>query len=527
MRIGTLFGLYAIVTSVILIALGGLTLWTLERTQWWDERIRLAQESYARHLELQSHVYQLLKQHGDGLLIGDRDKGAGERRLREQIAGDIEDIRNIIAAEITLVGEEEIEELAMLARIESDVRSITRALSLMTEGGVPVDKAEGVARLTDLLDREIDIHLSGLIGAALAEEREEVEETQVEAAAFRRANRIAVIALAAAASSVLVLMIGSFLRLVRRPLTALDKGLNALREERYDVELDVGGIQEFAVLSGVLNEMAAGLRRREATREEQERALQETVDNRTQELQSLLRRLETTERNRSQLMADISHELRTPLAIIQGEAEVSLRSGIQSPDQISDTLARIRDSARHTNKIVDDMLLVARQEAGKLRLDRRETDLRQVVREAIGMFASPVEFDDATPPVMASVDPLRLRQSLLAVFQNAGRYGGPNIAVRLRATPKGAVIEIEDDGPGMSDADMAQAFERFFRGNNASHEGTGLGLPIVRSILHAHGGDALLARAASGGLLVVLRLPIKPVLTVIDGEPARFSRSAS
>ena len=270
--------------------------------------------------------------------------------------------------------------------------------------------------------------------------------------------------------------------------------------------------------------MASSLSERELSREEQKKRLEETVEQRTGEQKRLIDRLELGEANRKRFMADISHELRTPLAIILGEADVALRNGRGLSDEASDALTRIRDSAKHTNQIVDDMLTVARQEAGQLRLDRREMDLRKLLEDAAGMFPQEIALDMPSEPARFSVDDVRLRQAVLALFQNAQRHGGPTIAAALVSTSDGFQVTVEDDGPGLSEDEKRSAFERFFRGSNASGqgiEGSGLGLPVVKSIVEAHGGHVALGDAVLGGLRVQIDLPRTPAVRVVKSEMTR------
>jgi signal transduction histidine kinase len=370
------------------------------------------------------------------------------------------------------------------------------------------------------------VQLTDQIDAALAEEREEVEEVIAAAEAFRTRNERMAYALLLTALGVLVTSFVSFNAQLRKPLMRLRDSLSRLRTADYSGSVDLGGAAEFRELGQVLGDMAAGLSQREAGREEQRQQLEETVARRTAELQRMIGRLEKGDENRKRLMADISHELRTPLTIILGEAEVALRTSRGIENDVSDALARIRDSARHTNQIVDDMLTVARQEAGQLRLDRRERDLRKVLHDAVEMFPQAVELDMPVEPLLVSVDAVRMRQSILALLQNARRYGGPRILACLAAEAGSVVLTVEDDGPGLSDAEKRDAFERFFRGSNASGqgiEGSGLGLPVVKSIVEAHGGQVTLADSELGGLLVRIELPRTAPLRIVGPEPAARS----
>ncbi|MEX5729980.1 two-component system OmpR family sensor kinase [Rhodovulum iodosum] len=519
MNTTTLFSLISALVVALMLGLAGLTLYSIEKSRWWDTRTRLAQDSHRLHLELEANIFRLFKQHGDALLIGDRDGGAGERELMQRIAQNLADIRTTIAREIQLVGEEEFAELDTLNLIEADVQRVTTALDSFSASGERLDTSVQIERLAALLDREIDITLTRRIDTALAEELSEVEEVVTEAAAFRRTNRAVVLGFVALSIGLMALAALSFNSQIRRPLTALPGKLSALRQGDYEAPMALDGGREFRELGHVLGDMAQGLAQRDVSREERRRELESQVAARTRELHGLVTQLETGNATRKRLMADISHELRTPLSIILGEAEVALRTARALPTETSDTLARIRDAARHTNQIVDDMLTVARHEAGQLRLDKRESDFSVVLRDAVEIFPRTVSLSLPETPLRVVVDRIRLRQSILAVFHNAHRYGGPTITASLALENGIARLVVEDDGPGMSEQDKAQAFERFFRGSNASgqpHEGSGLGLPIVKAIVEAHGGQIALQDGAAGGLRVVIELPAGPKVRLVD-----------
>ncbi|MEL6239977.1 MAG: HAMP domain-containing protein [Pseudomonadota bacterium] len=327
MKITGLFSIYGAAFFVVTVSLAGLTLWNIDRTRFWDDRIALAQTSYNEHLTLQANIYMLLKQYGDALIIGDRDEGRGERMLSTQIANSINRIREVIAREIELVGEEEFEELELLSRIEKDVERLTSLLGRLGDDGAPMTDEFRMARLVDVLDRQIDVNLSSMIDEALEEELEEVMETEAEAAAFRSTSRQVVIGIVAIAMAILVICGISYWRLVQRPISELREVVDDFGAGRFGRRARVSGGTELRELSRVLNHMAARLAAREATAKEQNELLEARVSERTKELEELLGRIEQSEENRRQLMADISHELRTPLAIIQGEAEVTLRGG--------------------------------------------------------------------------------------------------------------------------------------------------------------------------------------------------------
>lgn len=513
MRSTTLFGIYAAIIVGLIGGLAGITLYSLDKSRWWDARTQLAQESYGLHLRLEANLYRLFKQHGDTLLIGDRDSGELVRELRQTITQNLADIRTVINREIEMVGDEEIEELALLGEIEADIRSVDTAIATLTTSGDPIDTFLQIERLAALLDGDIDDELDRKIAAALAEEREETEEVLAEASAFRAWNEKLVYVILLIALATMIVSLLSFNGQIRKPIIQLQRSLHRLRDAEYSDAVSLGGSLEFQELGALLNSMSEGLVAREASRAEQKKHLEDTVAARTTELQQLIDKLENGEENRKRLMADISHELRTPLAIILGEADVTLRTSKNLSDDISDAFARIRDSAKHTNQIVDDMLTVARFEAGQLRLDRKDIDVRKVVRDAASMFPGSAIIDEPGKELNACIDEVRLRQSVLALLQNARRYGGPMISVSVKDNGPSCIIAVEDNGPGLTAAEKSQAFDRFFRGSNASGqgiEGSGLGLPVVKSIVEAHEGMVHLEDGSEGGLRVVIDIPRQP-----------------
>jgi two-component system, OmpR family, sensor kinase len=504
MRLSALLSLFAIVLLCSAIAGAGLTVWVVVKSEAIEERIALARASYSEHQALQSNLYQLFKEKADALLIGDRDRSALETQIKAQIAANLIEIQRIIALEIEVDGEDELEELQLLSALDRTITDVIGRYDRL----IPADSATPRQDLALLLDRDIDRTLSDLIAVALAGEIEEVAETTAEANAFRaRVSRLAIVVLAVMVATTLIVGV-AFRRKVARPLANLLAGADAYGRGHYLVPIPAAGAFELRQLAVTLSEMAAGISARENDLRDQARKQEARVAERTSELQSILTRFEQIEASRRQMMADVSHELRTPLTIIQGEADIALRGGLIDPDQSSDSFSRIRDAARHSNRIVDDLLLVAREEAGQLRLDLRNVDLEAALAEAADMAQSKVEVLRLGKPAPVRVDPVRLRQCLLAVMNNALRYGGRNVRAWVERDGDGLSILVEDDGPGMSDVEKDQAFTRFFRGSGAQStgvEGTGLGLPIVRSIMSAHQGSVDLADRPGGGLVVRLR----------------------
>ena len=225
-----------------------------------------------------------------------------------------------------------------------------------------------------------------------------------------------------------------------------------------------------------------------------------------------------------QFAADASHELRTPLTTIRGYAEL-YRQGALGPDQLPNAMRRIEQEAQRMSTLVAELLELARLDRTSS-LDLAETDLAGLVRDAAA-DASAVEpgrpVQAETPArLIAMVDEARIRQVLANLLGNVREHTPPGtpVAVRLAPVRGGAVLEVADAGPGMSEQDAAQAFDRFHRGadraggaDGGPAGGSGLGLSIVQAIAAAHGGQAVLESWPGQGTRVRIFLPAGPEVT--------------
>ena len=481
------------------------------------ERIALARHQYELLLRVESSTYRLFKQYGDAITIGDRDGGEGERALIAEIRRILRELRAVVGDEIELVGEEEMEEIEVVNAIGLKIESLVRSLEGVSTRGGP-GTLQDFAALTRILDREIDQEFARLIKEALAEEVEEVRATEAAAARWMARLRIlvatlAVLSAAAASGAAVVIQ-----RSVTRPAERLIEGARRYGEGDLDHRIALPGRDELAQVGATFDRMAERLSEQTQALESRATRLDTELADRNARLEDLLAEAHRAERLRRRLLADVSHELRTPLTIIRGEADVALRGPDKEPEAYREALTRARDAAAHTARLVDDLLLVARGEAGEVRLRPEEVDLAALLAQAVETFGDGAALE-APPGAVVRADPDRLRQALLVLFDNARRHGGERIWVRLHRTPEGFAVDVEDDGPGVGDEEKGHAFERFFRGSNAARdyaEGTGLGLPIARAIARAHGGEVALLDREGGGLVARLTLPERPALRAVS-----------
>lgn len=505
-------------SALLAIALvsAGIALWSAHSAERHLERSQLAYRVHGQYLSLSNHTYQLFKQFGDALMIGDRDRGRGEAALLTAIRGDIRDLRVMIAEEVQLVGHEEIEELELLAQIERKIESVLQEFQRLQTSAQDSDPESFQDRLSKFLDEKIDADFEALIAAALAEEEGEVREAAAEMQAAIVLFEIAAIAAGVIAALTAVFGIMFLRRGLTVPLQRLLKGAKAVGRGELDHRIDVPGGTELGSVAQAFNQMIDNVAERQDLLSASRDALEHEVSRRTEQLQKLLKTLRESEDNRKRLLADVSHELRTPLTIIRGEADVALRGADCSVDEYREVLNRTRDAADHTARIVDDLLFVARQESGEVRIRPREVDLADLVQhavtaaEALGGGTKAVTFEASVSEAKLQADPRRIQQVVTILLENALRYGGESVEVRLDHAPGGFAVTIADDGPGLTDSEREHVFERFFRGSNAAIRydgGAGLGLPVAKAIVEAHGGQIALTSEPGGGVQARFTLP--------------------
>ncbi|HLT16309.1 MAG TPA: HAMP domain-containing sensor histidine kinase [Acidimicrobiales bacterium] len=214
-------------------------------------------------------------------------------------------------------------------------------------------------------------------------------------------------------------------------------------------------------------------------------------------------------------VADASHELRTPVTTIRGYAELYRDGALPAGPALDEAMRRTEAEAVRMGRLVDDLLHLARLDQGRP-LERAPVDLAALAADAVAdaRAAAPdreVVLDAPAPAVVVG-DEHRLRQVVGNLVTNALVHApGAAVSVRVAADGETATLSVTDDGPGMSEADAARAFERFYRADasRSRHQGgSGLGLSIVEATVRAHGGSVALRSAPGAGTTVQVRLPV-------------------
>ena len=222
-------------------------------------------------------------------------------------------------------------------------------------------------------------------------------------------------------------------------------------------------------------------------------------------------RLESHDRVRRNLMADVAHELRTPLTVIQGKLE-GLVDGVYPRDERQ--LQQLLEQTQVLSRLIEDLRTLALSESGALKLERDTVDLASLAGDVAAAFAADaaqqgvridVDAPRDLPPVDA--DPVRIREVIGNLLANAIRHTprSGSVRVQLAASNGHVSVEIRDTGRGMSADEIARAFDRFYKG--AESRGSGLGLTIAKSLVAAHGGEMHASSEPGLGTTIGFRLP--------------------
>lgn len=217
----------------------------------------------------------------------------------------------------------------------------------------------------------------------------------------------------------------------------------------------------------------------------------------------------------TRLLHDVSHELRSPLARLQ--AAIGLAH--QQPDKIAASMERIERESVRMDKLVGELLTLARLEAGAIKASQEEISMADLLEqiaddanyEAASQQRTVVREGEADVLVVGQAD--LLGRAIENVVRNAIKHSaeGGEVQLQARALPdaRQLCIRVLDRGPGVAPADLETIFQPFFRSSNAGTEGHGLGLAIAQHVIEAHGGSIKATNRAGGGLCVEMILPVK------------------
>jgi signal transduction histidine kinase len=304
------------------------------------------------------------------------------------------------------------------------------------------------------------------------------------------------------------LLFSGLIASMRRPLEDLVEASERLAGGDLEARVKIGGLSETAQLGSAFNEMAEELQRRAGERDQLDRMKDEFV-------------------------LTASHELRSPLTSVQGFAELLILEREKLSPKQAETVEIILDNTRHVVRLLNDLLDLARSDAGQLTIAPVPTEIGSLVEEATrtmrGQTAARAQvLTETIEPGLPQVDadPDRIRQVLMNLLTNANEYCPEGATIRATASRIGAEVEIAviDDGPGIPSDQLGHIFERFTRGDAGMTQrvgGTGLGLAISKSLVELHGGAMTAESTVGEGSTFRFRLPASPGADGTAAAPAR------
>ncbi len=382
---------------------------------------------------------------------------------------------------------------------------------------------EALARLFDMAEGR---DLRKLIAENIAREAIEVQRERAATdttLAWVRWLWLGAAALLAASALAAAVYFG---RALRNPLQQLSEGARALQSGQLGHRIALTGQDEFAEVAHSVNALAAELEQHRERESAQRHKLEAQVAVRTRDLADALASLRNADGQRRRLFADISHELRTPTTAIRGEAEITLRGVDKPAAEYREALSRIVATAKQLAAVIDDLLAMARSDIDSLSLVRELVDMDELACDALAQASAQAAGQGvAFGPVPARTgshlvagDPLRLRQLLGVLLDNATRYSTTGGQVQIRVAAQAHAdggsstvqVTVSDEGIGIPAHELPQVFDRHFRGALArshSQDGSGLGLSIAHALAQAHGGQLTL-RSGNGSTHAVLSLPL-------------------
>jgi two-component system sensor histidine kinase KdpD len=219
---------------------------------------------------------------------------------------------------------------------------------------------------------------------------------------------------------------------------------------------------------------------------------------------------------RAALFSSVTHDLRTPLASIKAGITGLMDERVPlAPDARRELFVTVLEETERLNRLVDNILNLARARAGDIAIDKELTPFEDVVetvltrlRGALAPFRVRTSLRDGLPGVW--VDPVKMDQALTNIIENAARHSPSGGEIRVAVAPLrgGIQIRVADQGPGIAEDERLSVFEPFFRGSTSAGSGSGLGLAIARAVVQAHDGTIKIEGAPGGGTAVVIELPV-------------------
>jgi len=227
-------------------------------------------------------------------------------------------------------------------------------------------------------------------------------------------------------------------------------------------------------------------------------------------------------KRQQEFVADVSHELRTPLTTVKSYIETLLDGAVEEPAVRERFLRVVEQETERMVSLVKDLLALSQLDYSQVEWHKTDVELRELFQEVVDQCRQKADIElpkikiSASPEMASSfVDRGKVVQALANILNNAVRYTAPSGEVEISATAQDSIVTImiADTGVGIPPDDLPRVFERFYRvekTRSRDHGGTGLGLPIARKVVEAHGGKIWIESSLNKGTKVWFTLPQKP-----------------
>lgn len=477
----------------------------------------IAQSLLFEHERLSGTSYRLFKQLTDEVILGQGANQAFVRKKRTLISQSLNTIKQLELAQREALGIaftegsiEDTDELQML--IDEIINEFQ--IVVKSNGVFPLQQQ---ARLRSLLEVTIDDQFRELINSAINRQTNVV--TSINAQINSLNSAIVWFTVVLGVLSLSIIFYGCFwlFNQLYQPIVLIRNATNAIASGEYDKPISEALDEEFEELASSINQLAERLKEHESIATTSRKQLELDVEQRTRELTKANLELTKIDTRRRQFIADISHELRTPLTIIRGEAQVTLRMQTASEEDYKETLSSILTQAVSLSHLVDDLLLLTRAEMHQIQLQIAPVNLFDLVTAEVSRWQQHCEdriisviASEQSKKIEALIDKPRMQQVLSILIDNATKYsqdrGSVDIGIARQASR--LVITVSDTGNGISATEIENIFERFVRFSRHD-EGLGLGLPIAKAIIEAHGGQIVVESVQGEGSTFSILLPIE------------------
>ncbi len=379
------------------------------------------------------------------------------------------------------------------------------------------DPAAAVRAFFDNTVRADTARINRLVRAVSDDEAEEVAQTLADMQRLRQRLAWGTPLAGLVAAFGAVLSMTMIHALIMRPVRRLHAGVQRFAAGDLNHRITVPRPVEIADLASQCNAMAGRLAEQQERLTRINEELEQTVRERTRQLEESSERLRVIDANRRLFFSKISHELRTPVTVLMGEAEVALRDRNSDLDRYRAALQHIHATSGYLRRRLEDLIGLARSEDGRVQIERAALSLRDCLHEATTVAAAyarsssvALEAEMGRLPAVVNGDASWIRQAILALIDNAVKFSPPDGRVTARLDSRAAIhaIEIADQGPGISSEMLAKIFDPYYQTvDGRQRGGAGLGLAVARWIMEQHGGRISARNADDGGLIVRMEFP--------------------